>query len=57
MLGKKITTLVDDVKPGGYYNLHWDAKDDIGRDLSSGVYFYVLQTDNYKKSQRMLVVK
>lgn len=37
ILGQKIVTLVDEVLPAGYHEVHWDAN------ISSGVYFYRLE--------------
>ncbi len=40
MLGRKVRTLLDADKSAGYYNTVWDAKDDMGREVSSGIYIY-----------------
>lgn len=50
--GKYVTTLVDyDYKPGSY-RIFWDASS-----LSSGVYFYSLQTTEYTNTKRMILLK
>ncbi|RKY83814.1 hypothetical protein DRQ09_09485, partial [candidate division KSB1 bacterium] len=44
LLGQKIRTLVDSYKNSGYYSIKWDGKNDTGERVSSGIYFYKIQT-------------
>jgi len=37
-----VRTLVDEVQEAGYYTITWDGKDNDGRQVPSGVYFYRL---------------
>ncbi len=52
ILGKKIATLVDGYKPAGYHVVKFDA-----RRFSSGLYFYKLQTKDYVKVRKMVLMK
>jgi hypothetical protein len=52
MLGKQVTILVNDIKDAGSYEIRFD-----GSKLSSGVYFYKLETDNFSDVKRMNLVK
>ena len=52
VLGNEIATLVNEEKPVGIYNIEWDAKG-----LPSGIYFCQLNTNNYNKSIKMLLLK
>ena len=52
MLGKEITTLVDEFKGAGTYTVEFD-----GTDISSGTYFYRMQSDDFIKVKRMMLVK
>ncbi|MCL2065330.1 MAG: T9SS type A sorting domain-containing protein [Candidatus Cloacimonetes bacterium] len=55
--GQKVHTLVNaNMKPGKYSSI-WNGTDDNGRNLSSGVYFYKMQTDEYTSVKRMLLMK
>ncbi|MCB0291554.1 MAG: T9SS type A sorting domain-containing protein, partial [Calditrichaeota bacterium] len=38
--GKKVAGLVDARQRGGSYQVQWNGRDDAGRPVSSGVYFY-----------------
>ena len=42
ILGQKVKTLVDEDPLPGFHSVFWDARDDKGRKVSSGVYFYRL---------------
>ena len=42
VLGQKVRTLVDEPKTQGSYEVIWDGKDDEGKDVASGIYFYQL---------------
>lgn len=39
ILGRRVSTVVDDFQPAGAYSVVWDATDDHGMPLPSGVYF------------------
>jgi predicted GH43/DUF377 family glycosyl hydrolase len=52
LMGKEVATLVNEYKPAGYYEVEWDASD-----LSSGVYFYKLQTDGFTQTKKLLLMK
>lgn len=52
ILGNEIATLVNEQKQAGLYNVHFDA----GK-LSSGVYIYTLQADNFVESRKMILMK
>lgn len=51
-LGEKVKELLDDIRPAGNYELKFD-----GSNLSSGVYFYQLITENYISINKMMLVK
>jgi hypothetical protein len=56
-IGQKIATLVSEDKPAGSYQITWNGKNDFGQTMSSGVYFYRLQTENYHQVKRMALVR
>jgi len=55
--GSKVRTLADNVFSAGSYRFAWNGRDDSGRLLSSGVYFYHLKTTNFYEVKRMLFIK
>ncbi|MBN2009635.1 T9SS type A sorting domain-containing protein [candidate division KSB1 bacterium] len=46
VLGQYVRTLVNSVQQAGYHNVVWDAKDDFGNTVVSGMYFYRLKALN-----------
>ena len=59
MLGQVVRTLVDrEFQGAGRYNYKWDATNDRGRSLSSGVYFYrITAGKDFQSHKRMLLLK
>jgi hypothetical protein len=57
VLGQRVTTLVDDYMNAGYQTVTWNGTDYSGRDVSSGVYFYRLSTDQFTDTKKMLLLK
>ncbi len=50
--GRKITTLLNEYKQAGHYNVHFDASE-----YASGVYLYRLQAGDYSESKRVVLLK
>ncbi|MGB2769137.1 MAG: T9SS type A sorting domain-containing protein, partial [Candidatus Zixiibacteriota bacterium] len=57
VLGQKVVTLVDEEQPAGYETVWWDGKDATGDEVSSGIYFYRLEADEFLEVKKMLLVK
>jgi len=55
-LGQKIRTLLAEQKPAGVHIIKWDGKDDNGSSVSSGVYFYSLETGDFRQVRRMVLL-
>ena len=56
ILGRKIRTLVQDEKQVGYHQTIWDGRNDYGNIVSSGVYFYIMQTEEFVKQKRLIIL-
>ncbi|OGU77633.1 MAG: hypothetical protein A2W11_08220 [Ignavibacteria bacterium RBG_16_35_7] len=52
VLGREVATLVNEEKQPGEYDVEFNASH-----LSSGIYFYKLQTENYSSIKKMLMIK
>lgn len=58
LLGQEVKVLVNEMKNAGSYSVRWDGTNDNGTVLSSGIYFYKIETSTgYTKSVKMLLLK
>ena len=56
--GRLVRTLVDgEIFPAGISELVWAGRDNAGRQVSSGVYFYSLQAAEVNETKRMVLMK
>ena len=46
--------LVNERQPPGEYEVSWDGVNTNGQELSGGVYFYVLKSDEFTISGKMI---
>src|SRR3972149_409666 len=56
ILGQLVRTLVDEEKAPGNYKVVWDGKDNSGKEVSSGIYFYQLKTKDFTSSKKMVLL-
>ncbi len=56
LLGQRLATLVDGVRPAGVHTEQWDATDAAGRAVGAGVYIYRLSSGGVSESRRMVLV-
>ena len=58
VVGQPVRTLVAEHQSAGRYVVEWDATNDSGHSLSSGMYFYRLQAgEEFLKAKKMLLLK
>ncbi len=55
--GRLVRTLVDATQTPGIYQVRWNGKNDLGRAVASGRYFYRLQAGKTVTSRAMTLVK
>ncbi len=55
--GKKVKTLVNGFNTAGYHQVQWNGKDDQGRMVASGMYFYVLKMGKSIKARKMFLLR
>jgi hypothetical protein len=46
ILGQTVRTLVDDLVPAGQHSVVWNGNSDIGREVTSGIYFVTMHARN-----------
>ena len=56
-LSQTIKILANAVQSAGTHRAVWDGQDESGKQAPSGIYFYRIETDNFKTTKRMLLLK
>lgn len=57
IVGRHVRWLVTGVLSAGHHSVLWDGRDDIGHQMSSGVYFYELRTGRGHHVRKMHLLK
>jgi len=57
ILGRKVKTLLDKKLTAGKYSVTWDGTNYLNQKVTSGVYFYRLESEHFVKTRKMLFVK
>jgi hypothetical protein len=52
LLGQKVALLVSKKQPAGSYEVEFN-----GENLSSGVYYYSIKTDDWQDMKKMILIK
>ena len=55
--GQKVRTLVDGFMERGEHAVVWNGRDENGRGVSSGVYFYMMKSESFFDMRRMVLLK
>jgi flagellar hook assembly protein FlgD len=57
MLGRHVRTLVNQTQQAGRYAINWDGRNEQGRPVASGTFFYQLRAGNFVKTLRMALIR
>jgi hypothetical protein len=57
VLGREVTTLVNQQTTAGYHIVYWNGKDSRGEDVSSGIYLYRLTAGSISQTKKMNLLK
>jgi len=55
--GARVRSLADGMLPAGDHHITWDGKNDRGRDLASGAYFYRLEADREAQAKKLILLR
>jgi len=55
--GQRIRSFTNTHNSAGTFKTNWDGEDDTGKTVGSGVYIYLMKTDNFQQSKKMLMTK
>jgi flagellar hook assembly protein FlgD len=48
---------VDEPQSAGNYEVIWDGKDENGKEVASGIYFYQLKTKDFTATKKMILLR
>ena len=57
VLGQEVRTLVNEDKEPGSFAVSWDGRDNSGRQVGSGIYFYRLQAGDFLRTKKMILLR
>ena len=57
LFGQKIRTLLAQNQHAGYHAVVWDGKDEKNESVSSGIYFYKMETGSFSKMKKAILLK
>ncbi|MDI6739590.1 MAG: M14 family zinc carboxypeptidase [Candidatus Edwardsbacteria bacterium] len=55
--GQRVRTLVSGSIPAGYHTARWDGRDEVDRQVSSGVYLYRMSTPDYSRTGKLSLIR
>jgi flagellar hook assembly protein FlgD len=56
--GQLIRVIESKKKSAGYHKVHWNGKDENGNQVSSGIYYYMLETDQgFSQTKKALLIR
>ena len=57
LLGQKVATLANRWYDMGQFHVKWDGRDLHGNPLGSGMYFYSIESQNFRQTKKLILVK
>ncbi len=57
LMGQKVKSLINNFYNPGSYNITWNAVDDLGMQVPSGIYFYKLTTGSFVQTNKMILLR
>ena len=57
ILGKEVRELVNTKQAEGNYKVIWDGRNNLGKEVASGIYFYLLRAGERKEGKKMLLIR
>ncbi|SVB12646.1 uncharacterized protein METZ01_LOCUS165500, partial [marine metagenome] len=57
MMGRIVKNLLNDQQTRGYRSVKWDATDDTGGRVSSGLYLYTIQAGQFNQTKKVVFLK
>ncbi|TET80173.1 hypothetical protein E3J38_06205, partial [candidate division TA06 bacterium] len=52
-----VKTLASGMEMAGYKEVRWDGRDEMGREVSTGTYFYRLTAGDFTAARKMTILR
>jgi len=57
LMGREIKTLVKQVSAPGRYSVNWNGRNQFGKQIASGMYFYRMETPEFQSVKKLIFLK
>ena len=57
VLGREVSTLIDKKLKANYHSVKWGGLNQYGKQVSSGIYFYRIQTASFHQAKKMVFIR
>jgi hypothetical protein len=57
IMGQKVSIILDNDMQAGVHTAEWHGTDSNGKQVTSGIYFYKLESDNFQATKKMVLLK
>ena len=57
ILGREVLALLDGEQEPGYHSVMWNGQNSLGQKVGAGMYFYTIQTGQFKQTRKMILLK
>ncbi|TDI98751.1 MAG: T9SS type A sorting domain-containing protein, partial [Caldithrix sp.] len=57
ILGREVKSLVNEKLEAGFHEITWNGRNNSGRRVSSGVYYYQIRSGEFKETKKMILMK
>ena len=57
LMGREVASLANRWYDMGQFHITWDGRDNQGNPLSSGMYFYSLESTDFRKAKKLILLK
>jgi len=57
ILGREVANLAGKEMLAGYQTITWNTRNNAGNPVAAGIYFYQIQTRDFVKTKKMVLLK
>jgi hypothetical protein len=57
IMGRRVKSLVSTTQSAGYRSIQWNATNNLGEPVSAGMYIYMIQAGEFRKTKKMVLLK